>query len=145
MALAIIFDSVGFGEWFILLAVILVVVGPKKLPSAARTIGNYYSRFRRAADSFKRQLMDMETEFSKAAEEAEKGVDDAFKIDGDEATATPQEEYDDPYGGMYQDNPDATENPENPDNPANPDNPESPEKPESPENLENPDAVKAGA
>lgn len=122
MALAIIFDSVGFGEWFILLAVVLVVVGPKKLPSAARTIGNYYSRFRRAADSFKRQLMDMETEFSKAAEEAEKGVDDAFKIDGDESSAVPSEEYDDPYGDMYpgeeedpsgQDDPESREDAEN--------------------------------
>jgi len=86
---AFIFDSVGFGEWFLLLAVVLIVVGPKKLPSAARTIGGYYAKFRRAAEGFKRQLMDMETEFTKAAEEAEKGVDAAFKSEGDESTAVP--------------------------------------------------------
>ncbi len=74
MALAIIFDSVGFGEWFILLAVVLVVVGPRRLPSVARTLGQYYSRFRRAADNFKRQLMDMETEFDKGVAEVERSV-----------------------------------------------------------------------
>lgn len=86
---AFIFDSVGFGEWFLLLAVVLIVVGPKKLPSAARTIGGYYAKFRRAAEGFKRQLLDMETEFNKAAEEAEKGVNGAFKSEGDESTAVP--------------------------------------------------------
>ena len=86
---ALIFDSVGFGEWFLLLAVVLIVVGPKKLPSAARAIGGYYAKFRRAAEGFKRQLMDMETEFSKAAEEAEKGVEGAFKSEGDESTVLP--------------------------------------------------------
>ena len=81
MALAIIFDGVGFGEWFVLLAVVLVVVGPKRLPSAARTFGQYYSKFRRAAENFKRQLLDMDTEFTKAVEEADKLPDDAFTVD----------------------------------------------------------------
>ena len=76
--LAFIFDSVGFGEWFILLAVVLIVVGPQKLPSTARKLGNYYAKLRRAADSFKRQLMDMDTEIGKAANEASSGVAQAF-------------------------------------------------------------------
>ena len=69
MTLAIIFDSVGVGEWFVLLAVLLVVVGPRRLPSVARELGRYYARFRRAADSFKRQLMEMENEIDGAVEE----------------------------------------------------------------------------
>lgn len=81
MTLAVIFDSIGFGEWFVLLAVVLVVVGPKRLPSAARTFGQYYSKFRRAAENFKRQLLDMDTEFTKAVEEADKLPDDAFTVD----------------------------------------------------------------
>jgi len=76
MTLAFLFDSVGAGEWLVLLAVLLIVMGPKRLPSTARKIGTYYSKFRRAADSFKRQLMDMdyemEREFQKAKEEMEK-------------------------------------------------------------------------
>ena len=78
MALAIIFDSVGVGEWFTLLAVVLIVVGPRKLPATARNIGQYYSKFRRAAESFKRQLMDMDTEFDRAAREVEKSAGEAF-------------------------------------------------------------------
>ena len=78
MTFAIIFDSVGAGEWLVLLAVLLIVMGPKRLPSTARKIGAYYSKFRRAAESFKRQLMDMdlemEREFQKAAREAEESV-----------------------------------------------------------------------
>ena len=81
MTLAVIFDSVGVGEWFVLLAVVLIVVGPKRLPSAARTFGQYYSKFRRAAENFKRQLLDMDTEFTKAVEEADKLPDDAFTVD----------------------------------------------------------------
>ena len=79
MTLAILFDSVGAGEWLVLLAVILVVMGPKRLPSTARKIGAYYSKFRRAADSFKRQIMDMdlemERELRKAEEEAKSMVE----------------------------------------------------------------------
>ena len=80
MTLAFLFDSVGFGEWFVLLAVVLIVVGPKRLPAAARTLGQYYSKFRRAADNFKRQLMDMDTEFTQAAESVQKTADDAFTV-----------------------------------------------------------------
>jgi len=80
MTLAFIFDSVGFGEWFVLLAVVLVVVGPKRLPETARKLGQYYSKFRRAAESFKRQLLDMDTEFTKAAEQAVNEVKQGVEI-----------------------------------------------------------------
>ena len=91
MTLAIVFDSVGAGEWLVLLAVLLVVIGPKNLPSTARKIGAYYSKFRRAAESFKRQLMDMdlemEREFRKAEEEAKSIVEgeekEKVKVEGE--------------------------------------------------------------
>ena len=92
MTLAILFDSVGAGEWLVLLAVLLVVMGPKRLPSTARKIGAYYSKFRRAAESFKRQLMDMdlemERELRKVEEEVKSQVDDAkaeveVKVEGE--------------------------------------------------------------
>ena len=92
MMLAVLFDSVGFGEWFVLLAVVLIVVGPRRLPSVARTLGQYYSRFRRAADNFKRQLMDMDTEFDKAVREVEKPVEGAFTVDEDTKEYGAQEE-----------------------------------------------------
>ena len=83
MTLAFIFDSVGFGEWFVLLAVVLIVVGPKRLPETARKIGQYYAKFRRAADAFKRQLLDMDTEFTRADEEAVNEVRKAGEIPED--------------------------------------------------------------
>ena len=79
---AIIFDSVGAGEWLVLLAVLLVVMGPKRLPSTARKIGAYYSKFRRAADSFKRQLMDMDYEMERELQKAEREVEEAAKDPG---------------------------------------------------------------
>ncbi len=102
---ALLFDSVSFSEWLVLFVVFMIVVGPRKIPETARTIGNYYSKFRRAAESFKRQILEMETEFNKAAQEAEKEVEDAFKSDGDESEATPPDDVyysspDSPYPGQ---------------------------------------------
>ena len=71
MTLAILFDSVGAGEWLVLLAVLLVVMGPERLPSTARKIGAYYSKFRRAADGFRRQLMEMDLEMERELRRAE--------------------------------------------------------------------------
>ena len=77
MTFAIIFDSVGVGEWFVLLAVVLIVVGPKRLPSTARKFGQYYSKFRRAADAFKRQLLEMDTELTNTVQQATREFTDA--------------------------------------------------------------------
>ena len=92
MMLAFIFDSVGFGEWFVLLTVVLIFVGPQKLPGVAKTIGNYYARFRRTAENFKRQIMEMETEVTKEADT----MTDAFRVDGDESKADPAADPTDP-------------------------------------------------
>ena len=93
MALAIVFDGVGFGEWFVLLAVILVVVGPKRLPATARKFGQYYAKFRRAADSFKRQLLDMDSELTnsvrEAADEIEKAANGMSNV-ADELLSMPE-------------------------------------------------------
>lgn len=74
MTFAFIFESVGGTEWFVLLGVILIVVGPKNLPSAARKLGQIMSTLRRAADEFKRQLMSMD-------QEVRNTVNDAVKTD----------------------------------------------------------------
>ena len=78
--LAVFFDGIGAGEWLVLLAVVLVFVGPKRLPETARNLGRWYNKFRRAAESFKRQLMEMDTELDRAVREAEtqasKSIDD---------------------------------------------------------------------
>ena len=105
--LAFIFESIGVGEWVVLLAVLLVVVGPNRLPSTARKFGQYYAKFRRAAEGFKRQLLEMDTEIERTVREAEaeanKVVDEvASETSGSAASeADPYDPYSDDsfYGG----------------------------------------------
>ena len=66
---AFVFESVGSGEWLVLLAVVLIVVGPRNLPAAARKMGQVMSKLRRAADEFKRQIMTMDEEMKRTADE----------------------------------------------------------------------------
>jgi len=94
MAFAFIFSDVGVGEWFVLLAVVLVVVGPKRLPEAARTVGRWYSRMRRAADSFRRQLMDMDAEFERSAADFGRQAEEAFTVEPDPSPAQPETQED---------------------------------------------------
>ena len=70
MTFAFIFESVGGTEWLVLLGVVLIVVGPKNLPAAARKMGQIMATLRRAADEFKRQIMTMDQEVRKTVEEA---------------------------------------------------------------------------
>ena len=74
MGFAFILESVGGTEWFVLLGVILIVVGPKNLPAAARKLGQVMTNLRRAADEFKRQLMSMD-------QEVRNTVNDAMSLD----------------------------------------------------------------
>ena len=64
------FDAVGPAELLVLFAVVLIVVGPKNLPAAARKMGSFMASLRRAADEFKRQLMTMDVEDPKPSTKA---------------------------------------------------------------------------
>lgn len=106
MTFAFLFSDVGAGEWLLLLVVVLIVMGPKRLPETARKFGQYYSRFRRAADSFKRQLMEMDTEINNAVADVQKEADAAFTVDeasagGDPSADDGVDNYDpeNPYPG----------------------------------------------
>ena len=92
MSFAFIFESVGGTEWFVLLGVVLIVVGPKNLPAAARKLGQIMTNLRRAADEFKRQLMSMDQEVRKEVNAAI--ADTPAPSD---STADPAD--DDPYPG----------------------------------------------
>jgi Tat protein translocase TatB subunit len=104
MTLALIFESVGVGEWFVLLAVVLIVLGPQRLPETARKIGAWYSKFRRAAEGFKRQLMEMDTEINRTIDDASREVADATGIPyepDDSSNPDYGPGYDDDYGYGY--------------------------------------------
>ena len=98
MGFAFIFESVGGTEWFVLLGVVLIVVGPKNLPSAARKLGQVMTNLRRAADEFKRQLLSMDQEVRKTVEDAvsDDSADRASEGLDSEADGAPPE-----YEGQY--------------------------------------------
>ena len=48
--------SLGFVEILVILAVALLVMGPEKLPEAARTIGRTIGGLRRTVDEFSREF-----------------------------------------------------------------------------------------
>lgn len=49
--------SLGFGELLVVGILLLLVVGPERLPHATRTLGRLYGRMRRAADELRRSLV----------------------------------------------------------------------------------------
>lgn len=53
-------SGVGAGEVVILFAVVLVLFGPRRLPDAARQMGRIVSVLRRAADSFRNEVLGIE-------------------------------------------------------------------------------------
>ena len=50
--------NVGGGELIVIFILALVVLGPDKLPSAARQAGRYLSEFRRMSQGFQQELKD---------------------------------------------------------------------------------------
>ncbi len=62
--------GLGMPEILIILAIALIVIGPKKLPDLAKTLGRAMGEFKRSAQDFKRSI-DVETtvkEFKNGAE-----------------------------------------------------------------------------
>ncbi len=53
----------SFAETLIILLVAVIVLGPRRLPEAARKLGRWMGMARRAGDEFKRQLMNMDQAF----------------------------------------------------------------------------------
>lgn len=53
--------GMGFQEMVMILVVALIVIGPKRLPELARTLGKGLAEFRRATDDFRRSVADDET------------------------------------------------------------------------------------
>jgi sec-independent protein translocase protein TatB len=51
--------DIGWTEMLVLGVVILLVVGPRELPSLLRTMGQYVGKFRQIASEFRGQMDDM--------------------------------------------------------------------------------------
>jgi TatA/E family protein of Tat protein translocase len=64
--------GIGMPELLLILAVALIVLGPKKLPELARALGKGMAEFRRATDELKDEFRQLENEppepFAQASE-----------------------------------------------------------------------------
>jgi len=60
--------GIGMLELIVILVILLIVIGPQKLPDIARSLGKGLAEFRRATDDFKRNV----EETAKEHEEKEK-------------------------------------------------------------------------
>ncbi len=53
--------GIGMPELLVILVIALIVVGPKKLPDMAKSLGKGLSQFRKAADEIKEEFSEHET------------------------------------------------------------------------------------
>ena len=62
--------DIGLSELLIIMAVALIVLGPKKLPEVARSLGRGLAQFRRASEDLRRSILveDDPVERDKSAE-----------------------------------------------------------------------------
>ncbi len=77
--------DIGFFELLIVMAIGVVVIGPKNLPRLAKAIGRGWGEFMNTFDSLKQEVMD-ETEGLKQSvnmEQLEQDVSSATKVDVD--------------------------------------------------------------
>jgi Sec-independent protein translocase protein TatA len=56
LPLALLLDSVGAGEWFLLVLVALVIYGPRRLPGIMRSLGRWIGKVNQTADQFRQEL-----------------------------------------------------------------------------------------
>ncbi len=72
-------------ELMVVFVVGLVVLGPKRLPSLARSLGRTLAEFRHASNDLRRDFMDVTDGFDVNESDPKRAIDGA---DGDAATAT---------------------------------------------------------
>jgi sec-independent protein translocase protein TatB len=76
--------GIGITEIIVILVVALLVVGPKKLPELAKTLGRTMAEFRKTADDFKESIYQDESTLetdSKRAEEVHKTSKILYPVD----------------------------------------------------------------
>jgi Tat protein translocase TatB subunit len=62
--------GIGMPELLLILAVALIVLGPKKLPELARALGKGMAEFRRATDELKEEFQQMEQQVEESSSTA---------------------------------------------------------------------------
>ena len=75
------FGNIGFPELLIILAVALLIFGPKKLPEVGKSIGRAVREFRRTSDEIKERIEEeiRVDEFKEIKDELKKDITEEIK------------------------------------------------------------------
>lgn len=85
--------GIGMPEMFLILAIALIVIGPKKLPDLAKSLGRAFAEFKRATselkDSFEidTELNDIKTTFN----DMSNGIKEAIDVKAEPETKDPKD------------------------------------------------------
>lgn len=63
------FGRIGMGELLLIFGIVLIVFGPSKLPSLAKSMGQAVAEFKKGANQVSKDLDKMAEEVEKATEE----------------------------------------------------------------------------
>lgn len=88
--------NLGSGELLVIFFVALLVLGPNKLPDAARQVGRAVNEIRRVSGGFQREMREAMQEPMRAAEQAKADMLDPFNQAAADATKTPLDDADPP-------------------------------------------------
>jgi TatA/E family protein of Tat protein translocase len=81
--------GIGMPELILILALALIVLGPKKLPELARALGKGMAEFRRATDELKDELRQMEHEIEETSPGATSKDDPFLEKSSDPTSPSP--------------------------------------------------------
>ena len=81
--------GIGMPELILILALALIVLGPKKLPELARALGKGMAEFRRATDELKGELRQMEHEIEETSPGATSKDDPFLERSSDTTSPSP--------------------------------------------------------
>lgn len=88
--------NLGSGELLVIFFVALLVLGPNKLPDAARQVGRAVNEIRRVSGGFQREMREAMQEPLRAAEQTKADMLDPFKQVATDAIKTPVDDADPP-------------------------------------------------
>ncbi len=86
--------GIGMPELLLILGLALIVLGPKKLPELAKTLGKGLSEFRRATEGLKDEFRKMEHDVEDASTSAMLSDDPSLEKPVESTVANPQHNQD---------------------------------------------------